>query len=342
MEKLSGNYIDSYEKKMSVQQIYQMYLERKLVFPSVPSMRRSKKIERISGIVEIILFGIALPIIYVSERQDGSLLVLEADDRLRCLIEFLEGYYAVGGLEFYPELEGCGIEQLERQFPRRASWLYDYKFSFEVIEYTTPRYMHMQMGNYIERWNFTREQGIRNELYGQELEQRLSHLERSQGEPAHFFSKWILNRQYMVLRILMYRFILTGDIRADRGENMSSQQLLDLTAALIMQRDRQWMNRTADALREATEELLDWDGRMHFGLGREKGKEWQAKVLGYLYNVVWICGKKECEVQQGLERVVSDGRLLRNIENEKENITKIQTHFDMIENLIDRMNHLKD
>lgn len=72
-------------------------------------MKRYKKIERVSGIVEIILLGFALPTIYVSERQDGSLLVLEADDRLRCLIEFLEGNYPVRGLEFYPELDGWGI-----------------------------------------------------------------------------------------------------------------------------------------------------------------------------------------------------------------------------------------
>ena len=72
-------------------------------------MKRYKKIERVSGIVEIILLGFALPTIYVSERQDGSLLVLEADDRLRCLIEFLEGNYPVRGLEFYLELDGWGI-----------------------------------------------------------------------------------------------------------------------------------------------------------------------------------------------------------------------------------------
>ena len=35
--------------------------------------------------------GMVLPVIYVSERQDGSLLVLDASDRLQYLMEFLEG-----------------------------------------------------------------------------------------------------------------------------------------------------------------------------------------------------------------------------------------------------------
>ena len=35
--------------------------------------------------------GMVLPVIYVSERQDGSLLVLDAGDRLQYLMEFLKG-----------------------------------------------------------------------------------------------------------------------------------------------------------------------------------------------------------------------------------------------------------
>lgn len=43
MEGFSGNYIDCYEKVISVRQIYQMYRERKIVFPKVPLMKRYKK-----------------------------------------------------------------------------------------------------------------------------------------------------------------------------------------------------------------------------------------------------------------------------------------------------------
>lgn len=333
MERFSGNYIDCYEKIISVRQIYQMYRERKIVFPKAPLMKKNKKIERISEIIEIILLGFALPTVYVSERQDGSLLVLESEDRLRCLIDFLEGRYPVRGLEFYPELDECGIEQLERQFPRRISWLFDYKLSFLIIEYTTPRYMHMQMGSYIERWNFTREQGIRNELYGEELERRLIYMEQRLWESPAFFSKVSLNRQYMVLRILMYRFARTGDIQAGLGESLSIQQLLDCTAVLILEKDSQWISDTADAFRNATGELLDWEQRsyFHLGLEKEKGKERQAKVLGYLYNVVWICQAKECEVQWGLEQVIGDRVLWKDIESGKENMADIRTHFEMIE-----------
>ena len=331
MGRFSGNYIDSYEKKLSVQQIYQMYQEKKIVLPKAPPMKRAMKIERISQIVEIILLGLALPAVYVSEKQNGSLLVLEADDRLRCLIEFLEGYYPVRGLEFYPELDECRVEQLEQKFPRMGLRLYDYRFSFQIIEYTTPRYMHMQMGNYIERWNFTREQGIRNELYGKDLERRLVCLEQTLEEFPVFFSKVSLNRQYMVLRILMCHFVRMGEIQDEWGEILNFQQLLDRTAVLVPQKNSQWMSEMADAFRAATEELVNWDLRVHYGLEREKGKERQARVLSYLYNVVWTCREKGCEGQWGLEKIAWDNCLWKQIGNEKVNIANIRTHFDIIE-----------
>ncbi|MCI8995091.1 MAG: hypothetical protein HFI30_05305 [Lachnospiraceae bacterium] len=101
-------------KKLSVYQLYRMYQEEQLVFSDAPAMRRTKKIERISETLETILLGISLPLIYESERQDGSLLVLESSDRLRCFIEFLDGQYLAAGLEFYPELNGCKLDELER------------------------------------------------------------------------------------------------------------------------------------------------------------------------------------------------------------------------------------
>lgn len=331
MGKFSGNYIDCYEKRISVQQIYQMYRERRIIFPTVPSKRKPKKIENISGVVETILLGITLPVIYVSEQQNGRLLVLEADDRLRCLVEFLEGYYPIMSLEFFPELNGYKIEQLEQEFPEKTSWLYDYRFSFQVIEYTTPKYIHMQVGNYIEKWNLTREQGIRNELYGIELEWYLSFLVQNLGQSINFFSKWKLNRQYMVLRILMYCLVFEKDIPIECEEMIGLQQLLEQTIRCIEKKNDEWKRKIADAFRKATEELIDWEKRKHFGLERERGKEQQAKTLGYLYNVVWICWKKRCEVQWGLEQVAFDRQLWIEIEKETVNSANIQKHFEEIE-----------
>ena len=324
----SKNHIDSYEKKISIYQLHQMCQDGRLVFPSVSAKTRAKKIERVSRTLEAVLMGMVLPVIYVSERQDGSLLVLDASDRLQYLMEFLEGRCPLDGLEFYPELNGCKMEELEWQFPRITSLIHDYQLFFQIIEYTTSKYMHMQMGNYIEKWNFTREQGIRNELYGKELQDSLFFLEQSLGQSAYFFSKQKLNRQYMILRILMYRFVFDGDIRMKDSGETGLQQLLDETAERLWEKDLEVIS---DDFRDATERLIKWENRGHHGLASERGKEGQAKILGYLYNIVWICREKGYGVEKGLEKIFLNEQIWENIKREKVTFVNIRRHYHEME-----------
>lgn len=335
MKSLSENRIDGYEKKIPVYQLYRMYREKRLVFPSVSVIRSSKMIDTISETLEMILLGVTLPIDYVSELQDGSLLVLDNDNRLRCLMKFVRGDYVIRGMEFYPELDDYDIELLEQRFPRFTSLIYDYKISLQIIEYTTPKYMHMQVGSYIEKWNFTREQGIRNKLYGKELERFLKLLVKAMGPSARFFSVSSLNRQYMVLRILMYRLVFRGDIQTGRRESMGLQLLLDQTIKDLKIGNETWEEELAEDLREATKELVHWEENTDFGLAKERGKEWQAKVLGYLYNVVWMCWEHGRPVQWGLERIAYDHQLWRKIDTEKIDYANIRRHFDEIEKRLD-------
>lgn len=328
MSGFSDHHINSYEKKISIYQLQRMCRDRRLVFPSVPSKVRMRKIESVSETLETILMGILLPVVYVSERQDGSLLVLDASDRLLHLMEFLEGSYPIAGLEFYPELDGCRLEEMEQKFPRITSLIYDYKMLFQVIEYTTPKYMHMLVGNYIEKWNFTREQGIRNELYGEKLWGSLYFLERSLGQSGIFFSKWKLNRQYFILRILMYRFVFTKNIQVEYRRDIGLQQLLDQAAECLVRRD---VYKIADSLIDATQRIIKWKNKENLVFTMEKGEEQRVRTLGYLYNVVWICGKDEYKIGKGLKRIFFDEPFWEQIKREKVTYTNIRKHYYEIE-----------
>lgn len=331
MSGFSVRHIDTYEKKIPVYQLQRMCQDKRLVFPAVLSGKKGKRAERVSETLETILLGIALPVIYASERQDGSLLVLDSSDRLRDLMEFLGGRYLVAGLEFYPELNGYGLEQLEQSLPRVTSLIYNYKISFQIIEYTTPKYMHMQVGNYIEKWNFTREQGVRNKLYGERLERLLGFLERNLGTSADFFSGYRLNRQYMMLRILMYRFVFEEEIHTEYDEDMGLQQLLDRTAECLAAEDDQRIVEFADDFSNATKKLKRLEKKAGFDLTEGKGKEPQARILGYLYNVVWICQENGCQEGRGLEKIAFDEQFWEDVNKEKVSFINIRKHYHEIE-----------
>lgn len=87
--------------------------------------------------------------------------------------------------------------------------------------------------------------------------------------------------------------------------------------------------------REAMKELVHWEEATDFGLTKERGKECQAKVLGYLYNVVWMCWEHGRPVQWGLERIAYDHQLWRKIDTEKIDYANIRRHYEEIERRLD-------
>ena len=332
MGSLLGERIESYEKIMSVYRFYQMWREGNILFPKMPLLQRQKIQEKLSEILEAILLGMVLPADYASEQQNGSLLVFDVSDRLYYLMEFLDGNYSAGKMNIYKKIGGHTIEQLEREFPRVTSLVYDSRISLQIIEYTTPKYMHLLAGNYIEKWSFTREQAVRSVLYGKQMEIPLADLADLVQRYGDFCSKQELNCQYMVLRILMYFFICAGEIIETPKSCMGLPYLLEQTAEELAVKSmyKPWWHNMLKMMEEATNILarLDRDGRL--GLAREQGKEMQAKRLGYFYNVIWLCKDMRCDVFKGIEQIETDLKLWKKICQDDVNIKNITDHFDKI------------
>lgn len=76
-------------------------------------------IRRRSRLVESVLTRIPLPVLYLSEENDGRTLVIDGEQRLRSLFSYYEGKYALEGLNFLPELNGKKFADLNMKLQRR-------------------------------------------------------------------------------------------------------------------------------------------------------------------------------------------------------------------------------
>ena len=146
-------------------------------------------------------------------------------------------------------------------------------------------------------------------MYGEEAERFLSLLVWNLRGTADFLSRWKLNRQYMMLRILMCRFVFEGVLRGMREKHTGLQFLLEQTTEYTGRQNTFSKMQLVSDIRAATEELMRWAGERGFDLSGEKGKEWQARTLGYLYNVIWMCREKGFLVQRGLDQISADEQL---------------------------------
>lgn len=340
MEQFQRRQIDIYEEKLAAERVYEMYLEGRILFPRTPVTIKLRKIKKVSDMLEELLMGLPFPAVYVSELQDGRLLILDTSDRVRCLFDFFEGKLSSGYMELYPELEGYDIRKLEEEHPRITSLLYQCPLKLQIIDYLTPKYLHMQVGNHVEKWNFSREQGVRNALYGGK--QAACFLERlaRRLQKVCFFSRSSLNRQYAILRIIMYRLIVRKEFSKQHASGMGLQMLLDQTFQALEKGSIEWLGRLSEDILGATDVILRWNGQARdsgaekdvdtYDLLKDRGKEQQIRFLGYVYNVVWLCNESRYPAVQGLMGIVQEQSILERIQDDVVNDCNITKHWEMI------------
>lgn len=221
--------IEIYERKFSLEHIYHMFMEGRIQFPMEPPRSKVKMEKELEELLDIVWMGIPLPAVYVSELQNGNFLILENDDTLWKLLYFLDGRYEVDYRVEENRLYHGDIQMLRFDEPRLAMGLYDTVISFQIIDYRTPKYLHMSIGKLVEHWNITREQSIREMLYDPYEIRVLNDITKDMNH--------ILNRvhlrgnspimRYRTLYMLMNWFVYTGVWHEEM--EMQEQLLLEKT-----------------------------------------------------------------------------------------------------------------
>lgn len=171
----------------------------------------------IQDIMGALTKGIPFPPVYVSELQNGQFLVLDKNDKLRVLLEYLSN----------------GVHQEEYLI---SDIMYSQIIVY-VIEYINPKYRHMQVGSFIEEWSVNQEQKIWNILYGREF--------------ADDWGQWlyaktkirgsIVSQQYYLIYFIMTIFIKNHILEKYNCEYCDKYQLLESTVDILKQmRYEQW------------------------------------------------------------------------------------------------------
>ena len=238
--------IEIYERKFPLEYIYGMFKDGRIQFPMEPLRPKGKMEKELEQLLDIIWMGIPLPVVYVSELQNGDFLVLENDDNLWKLLYFLDGRYEADYQVEENQFSHGDIQMLRSNEPRLAMGLYDTVISFQIIDYRTPKYLHMSIGKLVGHWNITREQSIREMLYDPYDIRMLNDVARDMNQilsQRHMRGSSLIMR-YRTQYMLMSWFVYTGMWRGE-GE-LQEQQLLEETFK-SMDQQGQRINELLDA-----------------------------------------------------------------------------------------------
>lgn len=153
-------------RKFNIAELYERYKQEMIVFPEMRNVLPKRRNQMIREMLEALLKRIPFPVIYASEQQMGELLIFDKSNRLKYLLEYLDNRYRMTGGELATYLgENIYFGDIKEESPKEARDILYSEIVFYIIDYRNPKYVHMQVGNFLEEWTISQEQSIRKILY---------------------------------------------------------------------------------------------------------------------------------------------------------------------------------
>lgn len=228
------------DMKYFIYDLVQIYKEGKIHFLPVTKEKSEDK-KLISDSIGAIQRGIPMPVIYASELQNGDLLILEPESWLLYLLEYIMGDFSVFVERTMQEKHICYFYELDEYNPRLTSMIMNAAVLVRIIDYHTPKYLHIEVGLFHEKWNLSQEQAFRDVLYD---EQYINDLRYFRDKITSIIPKQLIFEavypidEYIVLCMLLFWGIYTDAFWFEKG--MGEQELLDVIMSRLDKNDHVW------------------------------------------------------------------------------------------------------
>lgn len=116
-----------------------------------------------SELIESVLMGLPIPVMYLFEDKSANLIVVDGRQRLTAFFQFLDNEFALTGLKILKSLNDLKFNDID---PVYQSKLEDYQLISQVIKPPTPDSIKFQMFDRVNRGGTTlNNQEMRNALY---------------------------------------------------------------------------------------------------------------------------------------------------------------------------------
>lgn len=165
-----------------------------------------------SELIESVLMGIPLPVIYLFESKDGKKQVVDGRQRITAIVDFLNDRIKLTDLKILRDLNGKTFSQLELKLQGIVE---DFQILAYVIQPPTPERVKYDIFDRVNRGGTTlNSQEMRNALYGGPVTDLIDRICRSEAFVAatgRGVSPKRMRDRYVVLRVLAFTDLFSGD-----------------------------------------------------------------------------------------------------------------------------------
>lgn len=177
-----------------------------------------------SELIESVVMGIPLPIIYLAETMEGKLVIVDGRQRLTTFFRYLDNEFAISGLKIMTELNSCRFRDLENDEKKRkfAAEIEDFQLVIQIIKYPTPDRVRFDIFDRVNRGGTPlNNQEMRNALYQGPATRLLNELAESEEfKQATGYSIRTLHMKdkYIILRALSFYLWRKKLLKKKNGE----------------------------------------------------------------------------------------------------------------------------
>lgn len=269
------------EKKFTVESLTRLYEEERIYYPQVIVRKMAYKGD-LASLIRAIQLGIPMPMIFASELQNGDFLILEGGDQLQYLLRYIMGDFSINNIEGLPRKnDGYFFRELAVQNSRLAGTILRTVFIFQIIDYRTPKYLHMEVGMFHGKWNKEREQAVRNALYKES--EMLSDI--SEKAACYIHNKNHLEDEYTMLYIMLFWGVYKDELQVN--VDMCEQELLDAVITQLSDMRYFWLD-FMEVVSSCSQYFIKYCRRGSYFVP-ERDTKYKEKVLGLLVCFYDMC-----------------------------------------------------
>lgn len=299
-------------------------------------------------LIESILMGLPLPIFYFNQDKKGRLIVVDGRQRLTALFEFMSNDWSLKNLKVLKELNGKKFEDLD---PIVQSQIEDYQIQAHVIQPPTPDRIKFDIFDRVNRAGTQlNKQEIRNALYQGASTILLKKIVETKAFEKATESAFVRNARmkdkYIVLRYIAFHLYLEGNILF-AGERYvyknDIDELLGLTMEQINNMSDIEVSNLYKTIIEALEKTITIVGENAFRLIRSNGSRSPInmnvfEVVMYLMSKTDVSEKeKNKKIVSKINEIKSSNEFLDAIGNHRDNWSKVEKRFAMMDEILEEV-----
>ena len=298
-----------------------------------------------SELIESVVMGIPLPLIYLAETMEGKLVIVDGRQRLTTFFRYLDNEFSINGLKIMTELNACKFRDLENDAKKSkyATEIEDFQLVIQIIKYPTPDRVRFDRVN--RGGTPLNNQEMRNALYQGAATRLLNELAASEvfkEATGHSVSPLHMKDKYIILRALSFYLWKKDILKKKNGETVVYRSDIEEFLGYSME----YLNWVDDTSREELKDLFlkvmkrcyDKLGEDAFRIPTDSGRRRPVSMTLFesLFYFVTLIEEEQKELPVGAERkalddMLEDGVFLDALTYNVDSAVHVQNRFDTVE-----------